>query len=344
MSKQTKTKMNVVAMTRGVSNNVSVTHDIIAILDDSGSMGSMGKEPLEALNAFIKDQQETLTGDGATFSLWLFNSQVKLMIDDQKLEDVKPVISYAPGGMTAMCDAIGKAINTKRQKDKNENVICMVITDGAENSSREFSRDDIRRLVHKAEKEWKWKFIFIGAKDIFAEGERTGFNKRRCAAFVPGCPGNLVAMTRGVSNNVSQYRCATMAGGTCDLDLDVEQHAKSAPAAILSRSHGQAQASPLPMPVPHKAGGKPAVNVPDPGMLGGDPYKDKKIAQESMSMARAAAAIEPGGGGLWGGDGTVWHPAMPNIGEGGGFGTGGGPGGGAAAPPPPPPPANPTRE
>jgi len=278
MSKQTKTKMNVVPAPAETTVN-----DIVAIVDESGSMANMGTEPLEALNEFIKEQQGTLTGDGATFSLWLFNSQVKLVIDDQKLEDVKPVTSYAPSGMTAMCDAIGKAINTKRQKDKNENVICMVITDGVENSSREFSRDDIRRLMHKAEKEWKWQFIFIGAKDIFAEGERTGFDKRRCAAFVPGCPGNLVAMTRGVSNNVSQYRYATMTGDACDLDVghDVAQHAKSAPAAILSRFHGQAHAAPLlvPVPLPQKSGGKPAVNVPDSGMLGGDPYKDKMIAQ-----------------------------------------------------------------
>ena len=212
-----------------------VVQDIMVIMDKSGSMASMGAEPLQALNSFIKEQQDALDdNDGAKFSLWMFDTVARLVIDDQPLQDVAPVTDYVPDGMTAMYDAIGKAVSLKYSKDKNDNVVCMVITDGCENSSREFRTSHIRELVGRAETDKNWKFIFVGAADIFAEGAKAGFEPTRCAAFVPSRPGMLQQLTRGVSQTVAQYRSTTSTGVTCDLKL----RQQTAPAVMQTQACG----------------------------------------------------------------------------------------------------------
>jgi len=205
--------------TNAQNKTKGVVQDILVIMDSSGSMQSMGNEPLQALNGFIKDQQEVLSGDGSTLSLWMFDTKTHLVIDDQPLKDVAPVTAYRPDGMTAMYDAIGKAVSLKYNKSKRRNVVCMVITDGEENASVEYALSDVRKVIDTAEKEHGWKFIFIGATDIFAEGAKTGFDINRCAAYAPSVPGMLAQISREVSSNVAHYRCVTSQGIEVDLKL-----------------------------------------------------------------------------------------------------------------------------
>lgn len=200
-------------------NKKGVVQDILVIMDRSGSMQSMGNEPLQALNGFIKDQQDVLCGDGSTLSLWMFDTKTELVIDDQPLKDIAPVTAYHPGGMTAMYDAIGKAVSLKYNKSKSRNVVCMVITDGEENASVEYALADVKKVIDTAEKAHGWKFIFIGARDIFAEGAKTGFDQDRCAAYSPSVPGMLTKLSRDVSSTVAHYRCITSQGMEVDLKL-----------------------------------------------------------------------------------------------------------------------------
>lgn len=158
--------------------------DIIFLLDQSGSMDSMKNEPIQATNRFIKDQQETLPGDGSTFTLWKFSEKIEKVIDDQDLRHVKPIYTYVPCGMTALYDAIGKAINTKMAKPKHDNVICVILTDGEENSSREYNLAKIRKMIKDAETYHAWQFIYLGAnQDAYKEGSNIGVNQLSCATF-----------------------------------------------------------------------------------------------------------------------------------------------------------------
>lgn len=186
-----------------------VTQDLIVILDNSGSMSSMGKEPLEALNGFIAEQQ--VSGGESTFSLWMFDSNVRIIIDDVPLSDIKPITEYKPQNMTALNDAIGKAIMTKLAKTKNDNVVCLVITDGLENSSSMYTKKAIRDMIETCEKQKNWKFIFMGAnQDVFQEGSAMGFNMNRCATYDQQTPGNLRRESHKVSDSVMQYRSSTL--------------------------------------------------------------------------------------------------------------------------------------
>ena len=254
MSTQTKNTVNIEE--KDDSPKAGVVQDVVIIVDESGSMASMGNEPVEALNTFIKEQQTaTVEDDGARLSLWMFNTNVRLIIDDQPLQGVSPITDYTPEGMTAMNDAIGKAVNLKFSKSKSENVVCMVITDGEENSSREFNRLHIKSLIHRAETDKKWKFIFVGAKDIFGEGVKSGFMPTRCAAFVPQKPGHLLHVSRAVSHTLKQYRRGTSEGTTCDINL----RQSTAPAVLQRRDaipmsdHGAVPTVAVPPPPPAMA-------------------------------------------------------------------------------------------
>ena len=193
-----------------IETEVGISQDLVVILDDSGSMGEMGKEPLETLNEFIKNQQAG-GGCNTTFSLWMFNSTVRKIIDDVKLSDVEPLTEYTPQSMTALNDAIGSAIFCKLSKPKSDNVICLVITDGLENSSSLYTKSGIRDMIKTCEEKKKWKFIFMGAnQNVFKEGGNMGFNIERCASYDQKTPGNLRRTSNEVSEHVMQYRTCSL--------------------------------------------------------------------------------------------------------------------------------------
>ena len=181
-----------------------ITQNIIFILDESGSMSSMGTEPVQAVNKFINDQKAAMGDDGATFSLWKFNSTVVKLLDDVPLKDVQEFSDFVPKDMTALYDAIGHAIDTKKKKESFENVVCIILTDGLENSSSDYSAANIRSMIKDMEDNHNWKFVYLGAnQDAFLVGGNIGVG--RCAQYTCA-PGEMIGITREVSEAVTSYR------------------------------------------------------------------------------------------------------------------------------------------
>lgn len=186
------------------SSNEHIKQDIVFILDESGSMTSMGEEPVQAVNKFIKDQKDAMGDDGATFSLWKFNSEVVKLIDDVQLKDVQEFTDFQPKDMTALYDAIGQAIDSKKKKECYDNVVCIILTDGLENSSSKYSAKNISDMIKDMETNHNWKFVYLGAnQDAFQVGG--GMGVARCAQY--NClPGEMIGVTRAVSDAVTSYR------------------------------------------------------------------------------------------------------------------------------------------
>jgi hypothetical protein len=194
-----------------------IVNDIIVIMDNSGSMEQMGNEPNEAINSFVEEQKNILSDD-ATFTLWEFNNNISLKIDDVSLKEIGSIDKLVPNGMTALFDAIGNAINTKLTKPRKDNVICVVITDGLENSSKEFSNFQIKNLIKLVEEKHHWKFVYLGAnQDAFAVGENIGIYQNCCLNYETK-KGELLQATRAVSENIGVYRNLS-SQGTQDLDF-----------------------------------------------------------------------------------------------------------------------------
>lgn len=185
--------------------------DIIFLLDSSGSMDSMGNEPIQATNRFIKEQKDTLPGDGSTFTLWKFNDKLEIVYDDIDLGKIQPITSYIPCGMTALYDAIGRAICTKMAKPKHDNVICVILTDGQENSSQQYKNSQIRKMIQDAENDHDWKFIYLGAnQDAFKEGSNIGVSQAACSSFVASPEG----LSQAISQTSAGIRSLRLAAST----------------------------------------------------------------------------------------------------------------------------------
>ena len=100
------------------------------------------------------------------------------------------------GGATALYDAIGYAIHkidsVQRHTHRNhraEKVMMVIITDGYENSSREYSLPRIKSMI-TAKEEAGWEFVFLGANIDAAEvaGE-FGISADRAVDYVPDAAG-----------------------------------------------------------------------------------------------------------------------------------------------------------
>jgi uncharacterized protein YegL len=156
------------------------------ILDKSGSMASKTNDVIEGFNAYLaglgeEDQVNYL------FSLTLFDTQVAyrhvaIPLSEAKKLDSK---SYQPGGNTALNDAIGITVRrVEADQPKVDKVVTVIMTDGEENSSREWTHDAVRGLIEQKEKEGSWTFVFLGAGlDAWHQGRSYGVQTANVAQY-----------------------------------------------------------------------------------------------------------------------------------------------------------------
>src|SRR5215471_4076877 len=156
------------------------------ILDKSGSMASKTNDVIEGFNAYVvglgkEDQVNYL------FSLTLFDTQVAYRHVAIPLPEVKKLDSksYRPEGNTALNDAIGITVRkVEADQPRVDKVVTVIMTDGEENSSREWTHDAVRALIEQKEKEGNWTFVFLGAGlDAWHQGRSYGVQAANVAQY-----------------------------------------------------------------------------------------------------------------------------------------------------------------
>jgi uncharacterized protein YegL len=147
--------------------NKNYTH-IAMIIDRSGSMSSCWKDVMGGYTELVKQNKEE--PGKCTFTVAAFDTEYELLEDFTDIKDVKDELTVTPRGGTALLDAIGKTIVTvgenlakMKEKDRPMKVMVVVQTDGEENSSKEFKKEDIKKLIEEQTNTYKWQFQFIGA-------------------------------------------------------------------------------------------------------------------------------------------------------------------------------------
>jgi len=162
--------------------------DVTVILDRSGSMGSCKEEAENGINHFIEEQKKH---DGeCVFSLVQFDTEYEFVHKGIPIKDV-PEFKLVPRGMTALLDAVGRAINETGERldkiDKEDRpglVVFVILTDGDENASSEFTRAQIKEMIERQQNEYNWQFTFLGAnQDAFAEARSIGIGVRATANY-----------------------------------------------------------------------------------------------------------------------------------------------------------------
>ncbi len=144
--------------------------EIVIVLDRSGSMQECQEATVAGFNQFVREQQDL--GGSANLTLVQFDDQYEVVHDAIPLPDVPALncLSFVPRGSTALLDAIGKTINGCAARFRHNKVIFVILTDGRENMSKEYKREQIRNLIEQREANG-WTFVYIGAnQDAIAEG------------------------------------------------------------------------------------------------------------------------------------------------------------------------------
>jgi hypothetical protein len=146
--------------------------ELFCIVDRSGSMAACLSDAQGGFNHFIAEQKQL--DAPCKVQLFQFDTEYEQVRPRQKLRDVG-AYTLQPRGGTALLDAVGRTIANFTPK-KDRNVIVVIVTDGEENSSREFSKEQVKKLVTARERDG-WSFVFIGAGiDAFAEAGGIGIS------------------------------------------------------------------------------------------------------------------------------------------------------------------------
>jgi uncharacterized protein YegL len=156
------------------------------ILDKSGSMASKVKDVVEGFNAYVDGLAQEDKVD-YLFSLTLFDTQVAHRDVAIPLSRVGKLdaMAYQPGGNTALNDAIGITVR-KIDADRPgvDKVVTVIMTDGEENSSREWTHDAVKALISQKESEGTWTFVFLGASpEAWDQGRSYGIPAANVAHY-----------------------------------------------------------------------------------------------------------------------------------------------------------------
>ncbi|MBX3398319.1 MAG: VWA domain-containing protein [Gemmataceae bacterium] len=180
--------------------------DITVVMDRSGSMHACQTDAEGGLNRYI-DEQKRQPGE-ALFSLVQFDTEYEFVHRGVPIRNV-PHCSLVPRGNTALLDALGRAIVETGERlaklpeaDRPGLVVMVVLTDGQENSSKEFSRAKVKEMIEHQQSVYKWQFIYLGAnQDSFAEAGGLGMT---------GSVGTWTAATQAVAYAAASANTARM--------------------------------------------------------------------------------------------------------------------------------------
>lgn len=167
--------------------NKNYTHCCV-IMDRSGSMFSCAKDMEGGLNQYVKDQKKE--SGKMTLSFYRFDDTIENVLDFVDIKDVGK-LKLEPRGSTSLNDALGKAItetghtlSRMKEEDRPGLVSIIIVTDGGENSSKEFNTETIKNLIKQQESQYNWQFTYLGAnQDSFSVAQSYNINIQNVSNF-----------------------------------------------------------------------------------------------------------------------------------------------------------------
>ena len=197
-----------------MNNNVT---ELVFILDKSGSMSGMESDTIGGFNAMIEKQKAQ---EGKAYvSTFLFSTHIETLHDRKCLEDIQSLSDkdYQVGGCTALLDAVGYAIEHiqpihkyARKEDIPQHTLFIITTDGMENASTKYTKDQVKKLICQQEK-IGWEFLFLAANiDAVEAAESIGIRQERAVNY------SVEKDTPAVFDEMSESICAFRYHGTLE--------------------------------------------------------------------------------------------------------------------------------
>lgn len=201
---------------------------IAALLDRSGSMHTLRGDIEGGFDAFVAEQRRQ-PGD-VLVTLAQFDNVYETVYASRPIADVPP-LQLVPRGSTALLDGIGRLVTdvgatlaAMPEDERPSKVIVMVMTDGMENASREWTGDAVRTLIGTQERDYAWEFLFLGANmDAVTVGGSLGFAADRSLTWGP-TTGGVAGAYAAATAYASRSRAAPGAvAGFSDAERDAAQ-------------------------------------------------------------------------------------------------------------------------
>lgn len=178
---------------------------IATLLDRSGSMASIADDTRGGFDSLIAAERAQA---GTTLvTLAQFDNEYQLVYENRPIADV-PSLTLEPRGTTALVDAIGRFITgigsslaELPEHERPGRVMVLVMTDGHENASIEWTKPTVQQLISEQETKYDWDFVFLGANmDAIDVGTDLGFSPDRSLTYAPSTAG-----VAGAYTSVSRY-------------------------------------------------------------------------------------------------------------------------------------------
>ncbi|MCH5188771.1 MAG: VWA domain-containing protein [Oscillospiraceae bacterium] len=195
--------------------------EMVFILDRSGSMQGLEADTIGGYNSLL-EKQKNVVGEAAVTTV-LFDDRYEMLHDHAGIAKVDPMTArdYYARGMTALLDAVGKTINHVGNRHKYapdsevpSKTVVVIITDGHENASREFSLKQIKAMIERQKSKYGWEFLFLGANiDAVSAAADIGISADRSVNYRADSEGTAENFS-SVSDAVRSVRCAMPIDGS----------------------------------------------------------------------------------------------------------------------------------
>ena len=157
------------------------------LLDCTGSMLDWKGETIQGFNEYLRELKEDRKGKPTAFTLTLFNSGgIEIRHNGVPLSKVKELTpyTYLPTNLTPLYDAIGQTINALDSSVGDDKALVVILTDGYENHSKEFSLGGVSDMIKERQDKKGWAFVYLGAnQDAWTVGMGLGFVRSNVMTF-----------------------------------------------------------------------------------------------------------------------------------------------------------------
>ncbi len=161
---------------------------IAALLDRSGSMSTSVDATEDGWRELISEQRAN--PGQCQVTLAQFDHEYEVLYPPTEIVAV-PEFTLVPRGRTALLDAAGRFITEVGQhlsalpeEQRPGQVICLIMTDGMENASHQWTWQAIKALITQQREVYDWEFIFLGADiDSIEVASRMGMDPRYAMDF-----------------------------------------------------------------------------------------------------------------------------------------------------------------
>lgn len=208
--------------------------NICFVIDESGSMFGSIDDVVGGFNRVIEEQKKNKDGK-VTVSLYTFSDHDKVNelyrgVDINDIAEFK----YNPGGLTALYDGVGKAIDNigkwLYEKDQNHEempakTMFVVMTDGGENNSREYKLQDIKDRIKTQEEVYSWEFVYVGM-DLTTKSDANNL----------GFKNQLYAAKKSINSVMDSFNFVTSCY-RCEADLSMANSNLSATLTGMSKAY-----------------------------------------------------------------------------------------------------------